>query len=588
MKVPAPSDGFFLRHVLQYTTLFLLLLATQSATARETFDPAPLLPSAETADLSVLFDTTESEIDPGGEAILRIRVRNRAGITATDVVVTTTLPSEWSLRTFTVDPQQAATCAQQGEAVRCPIGSVELDEQIIIGLVVRVSESTPPGLITVSTMGSSSTPDSNLSNNTSTYPFRVFRALRVTTTDDFGAGSLRDVIIEANRLCDEAGSPRCKISFSLSEEIPESGTHTIRPAIPLPPVTACSLIIEGPSRDPSDGPGPVVLPVTVDGSIAGPVDGLLIVPVCADGGLAHVRVSGLAINGFSRNGISIDGAGSFFITDNYIGTDASGTEARPNGLRGVFVASGAEFIDVEILRNVISGNGRSGIFLWQGRWTKIRSNVIGADVTGTKPLPNGASGVYVNRRNTRVSLAENTISFNGHFGLGVDYDTTGVETFDDVFEGNVHEAVDYGLDRLTPNDADESDGVWNYPELTDAFYDGATGHTIVRGILRSAAPPSEPEPNSFNVLLHKSSSPARDAKIELVWVPGVGALFGPAIIGPRHGMSGVRVPFEQAFELRVPGDLRGSFVRPSIRHVQSNYITPIVSGSEFGQAIAVR
>ena len=111
-------------------------------------------------------------------------------------------------------------------------------------------------------------------------------------------------------------------------------------------------------------------------------------------------------------GIILDGADHCIIEGNFVGTDATGMQVKPNGLAGIGIVRGANNLvggtTVEA-RNVISGN-RKGFQFGFGVGTFIRSsnvnntiagNYIGVDKTGLTALPN-ANGVLLNSPNNTV------------------------------------------------------------------------------------------------------------------------------------------------------------------------------------------
>ena len=136
----------------------------------------------------------------------------------------------------------------------------------------------------------------------------------VTTTSDSGAGSLRQAILDATNGTD-----------TIEFQIPGSPPFTIMPTLALPRLTS-PVIINATTQ-----PGYVDQPVVVlDGTLAGGV----VVGLVVGGGGSTVR--GLAINGFTADGIRLDSSGNS-IQGNYIGTDSTGLTARGNGQYGVFV-----------------------------------------------------------------------------------------------------------------------------------------------------------------------------------------------------------------------------------------------------------
>ena len=111
------------------------------------------------------------------------------------------------------------------------------------------------------------------------------------------------------------------------------------------------------------------------------------------------NVAGIGIgNGFDNGG------SGHHIQGNFIGTDASGTAALPNGI-GISLhtnVSGSTIGgDTPGARNVISGNTGQGVgvsgFLGDPSTTGnfVMGNYIGTDVTGLAPLGNGGDGITI-------------------------------------------------------------------------------------------------------------------------------------------------------------------------------------------------
>jgi len=286
----------------------------------------------------------------------------------------------------------------------------------------------------------------------------------VTQTGDSGAGSLRQVILDANA---HAGADR--IEFRIS-----SGTPFIQPASALPDISG-KVYIDGWSQ-----PGYADDPVVIDGSLAGEyADGFhLTADSCTIRGLViqrwgysgirayishyhlfignHVGVGadgvtdqgneigvniqsgiGCTIGGSlasDRNVISGNGVGVTITTDainnkvlgNYIGLGADGRTAVPNDTYGVWVHGGCFGTTiggaVAGAGNVISGNGSQGIWILDSVNDQIRGNIIGLDHAGSAARGNGGSGIRTSATGIEIggttSAARNVIS--GNVGHGIE------------------------------------------------------------------------------------------------------------------------------------------------------------------------
>ena len=165
-------------------------------------------------------------------------------------------------------------------------------------------------------------------------------------------------------------------------------------------------------------------------------------------------IRGLAIGGFSGNGITLiyDGQpGGSVVAGNFIGTDATGTIAVPNG-RGIFGSTSSTIGGTTPAdRNLISGNTGNGIEFVESSATRpgplIQGNFIGTDATGLLPLGNGGAGIFIEGFTSSTiggtatgstAGARNVIAASGGFGI------------DGVFNNAVIQGNDIGTD-LTGN-----------------------------------------------------------------------------------------------------------------------------------------
>ncbi|MGV3723275.1 MAG: hypothetical protein ACO1SX_20435, partial [Actinomycetota bacterium] len=307
----------------------------------------------------------------------------------------------------------------------------------------------------------------------------------VTTTADGVPGSLRQAIEAANAA---PGADTILFRIPLSDPGFAGGVFTLRPTSELPAVQGPTLV-DGYSQigftGNSNPNGPEIV---INGALAGDAVGLnmsgpdslvrgLVLNGFAQEGLAvggdrsrvegcyigadaagsgavpngsgggsggglslggaDVQVGGTdvrsrnVISGNNRYGISMSGGRRVVILGNYIGVNAAGTAAVPNGSTGLFLQNG---LDCRVggaaagSRNLISGNGESGIVWDCGGGNLVQGNYIGTDARGEYAIPNGDDGVIVTQISSVVvggttSAARNVIS--GNSGDGVEFVHTG-------------------------------------------------------------------------------------------------------------------------------------------------------------------
>jgi hypothetical protein len=324
----------------------------------------------------------------------------------------------------------------------------------------------------------------------------------VTNTNDGGAGSLRQAILNANSTVGVDN-----ITF----DIPGAGPHTITPATALPTVTDPVLI------DATTQPGFAGSPVIVlNGAGAGTgVNGLTIT-----GGFSAVR--GLVIRNFTGNGILVSGGGDNLIERNHIGTDVTGAVVQGNGANGVQVIDSPNNTiggATPAARNLIAGNVGEEVRLDGAATTRnmIRGNYIGTNAAGTAVLSSSNSGVYIRKAPGNFVIG-NVVSGNtGFAGIAICGDPTtcgggpaGTQTSDAT--GNIVQGNFVGTDATgaaplgnsgygvsidsTPNaliggDTPGAGNVIAFNGLTTfqpgvvVFGPGATGNRILRNSIHS-------------------------------------------------------------------------------------------------------
>jgi Right handed beta helix region len=179
--------------------------------------------------------------------------------------------------------------------------------------------------------------------------------------------------------------------------------------------------------------------------------------VHVDSGASHITIGGTvqgAGNVISANSGGINENGSDtednLIAGNLIGTDASGTYALPNVGWGVFLGDTGPNITVggstPGAGNVISGNDQGGVAIYgiDAVGDVVEGNKIGTDITGTKPLGNAYSGVYVGNFGTSgdsasdATIAGNVISANGNYGVWITGGATGTLVAGNLIGTNVN------------------------------------------------------------------------------------------------------------------------------------------------------
>jgi hypothetical protein len=195
------------------------------------------------------------------------------------------------------------------------------------------------------------------------------------------------------------------------------------------------------------------------------------------------------ISGNDDTGILIVGASTAtLIQGNYIGTDVTGSLDLGNSQGGVHIETSNNTIGgAGNARNVISGNAQSGINIPFGAsGNVVQNNFIGTDANGTNPLPNSGFGVLVSGLDNTVGGAVglgNVIAFNGNDGVGVSLGSGIAILTNSIFSNgstSSHLGIELlGSDGVTPNDTDDPDtganNLQNFPVLTSSTSNSVSG-----------------------------------------------------------------------------------------------------------------
>jgi parallel beta-helix repeat protein len=178
------------------------------------------------------------------------------------------------------------------------------------------------------------------------------------------------------------------------------------------------------------------------------------------------------------------------IKGNYIGTDITGSIAKPNYI-GVGFATKPSHNNVE--NNVISGNDYIGLIIYERCDSNlVFSNKIGVAADGTSDLGNGGAGVVIAKASRLNSIGAvgkgNIIAYNDSVGIGI-VDTNTINNFisaNTIFSNGIM-GIDIFPYGVNPNDAGDidlgSNERMNYPVIQNVFLDWFTGKTTVTGTM---------------------------------------------------------------------------------------------------------
>jgi hypothetical protein len=113
------------------------------------------------------------------------------------------------------------------------------------------------------------------------------------------------------------------------------------------------------------------------------------------------------ISGNKVHGVVISGPGSKVnkVQGNYIGLDTTGTQKLGNGEVGVFVDHSSDTLiggDGFGESNVISGNGRDGVEIFESTNTKVLGNYIGTNERGDSKLGNAGAGINISNSSRSI------------------------------------------------------------------------------------------------------------------------------------------------------------------------------------------
>lgn len=183
--------------------------------------------------------------------------------------------------------------------------------------------------------------------------------------------------------------------------------------------------------------GTAAVPNKIDGILL--ADGSSNTLIGTDGDGIGDATEGNVVSGNTKSGIELYRSSQNIVAGNFLGTNASGSAALPNGDHGLVISGDATANRIgtngngradAAERNLISGNARSGVAIFQAAGNVVAGNMIGTSLSGRTPLKNGAQGILLtdNAKQNRIGtngdgVADQTegnlISGNGTNGITI-------------------------------------------------------------------------------------------------------------------------------------------------------------------------
>ena len=386
--------------------------------------------TAGSANLGVAIQDSPDPVTVGSQLTYILSVSNAGPDASSNAVVTDVLPFNVTLVSATSSVGGCTNSTSSGgfTNVTCTLGSIANGAVVSVSIVVTpTATGTLINTANVTASGTDPVPGNDSATSTTTAVAAGPTTFVVVNTNDSGAGSLRQAILDANA---QAGPDQ--IAFA----IPGTGVRSIVPVTALPAITS-PITIDGTTQTGFTGTTPIV---ELNGSQAGSAHGLVVIT-------NNSVIRGLIINRFSGgDGIWVQaGAGNTNnrIEGNWVGVDSTGTAGAANS-NGVRIESAGNFVGgaTAAARNIVSGNTGSGIIV-QGASASgnaIQGNFVGTNAAGTAAVPNQGiqSGVFIlsapgNTVGGTVAGAGNVISGNAQHALTI----VGATATGNLIQGNL-------------------------------------------------------------------------------------------------------------------------------------------------------
>jgi len=420
-----------------------------------------------------------------------------------------------------IDAPPGVACSISGATAVCTIEALPRDLGNI-KVTVRTTPDRLAGKATLSMRATGDVPESAPANNQAESVISIYQTYAVTSIADGGSGSLRDAIVQANAHCTPGP---CRIIFEIPPPVPAEGWFTITPVEPLPAITADRVSVEGLRQTAFTGDSnPRGPEVAIDGHLAR--RGLKIVSRC------EAVIEGLALGNFDEDyGLSFNaGAGCpdwnrpdhRSVASNMIGVDPTGTTPWPN-LRGLNLDGAVATVS----KNVVSHNQFSGIGMWSGS-VHFENNRIES---------NGASGIFLGPAVVRAQIVNNIIANQREMGVAAARSKATVDIRGNAMKDNGGLGIDWGLDGVSPIDADDRNGPSNAPVLLSATYDVAQKKTLITLSLKST-PLSTDQYRDDLIDVYGNSTPDGDGERPLGTIhvkPGTNGIITISVAGDLRG-----------------------------------------------------